>query len=127
MLCALARVNSPVRVFQLNGKFAHAAQTFNYNSTEHSYYSLFSPPSVSRRAHDVPRPSRDALQRLATRKPEGQYTRLSSLSAASHCFHQARHWLASESLFTRWIELAFQPSLQDAPFKAPLRTHLDAR
>jgi hypothetical protein len=26
-LCALAGVNSPVRVFQLNGKFAHAAKT----------------------------------------------------------------------------------------------------
>src|SRR3990172_9339116 len=36
-------------------------------------------------------------------------------------------WPTPESLFTRWIELAFQPSLQDFAFKAPLRTHLDAR
>ena len=41
VLCALARVNSPIRVFQLNEKFAQAAEILKDSSTEFAELGVF--------------------------------------------------------------------------------------
>jgi len=41
VLCALPRVNSPIRVFQLNEKFAQAAEILKDSSTEFAEFGVF--------------------------------------------------------------------------------------
>ena len=48
VLCALARVNSPVRVFELNGTFAQAAKILKDSSTKSPSHSGLRPPAPAR-------------------------------------------------------------------------------
>jgi hypothetical protein len=48
VLCALARVNSPIRVFQLNETFVQAAKILNDNNAKKSELATNDPARLSR-------------------------------------------------------------------------------